>query len=92
MNIAISSDHAGYEYRLRIIDYLSGKGYILTDYGPKTIEPVDYPDYIRPAAESVANGECDIGIFFVDQEMVRQLWPIKLEELDVQYVGVNIQR
>lgn len=62
MRIAIASDHAGYSHKSAIIDYLSKLNYDVADFGTHSAEPVDYPDYIRPAAEAVARGECQRGI------------------------------
>ena len=62
--IALGSDHAGYKLKERIKTHLKSKSYAVTDYGTDSNEPVDYPDYIRPAAESVAIGENDLGIVF----------------------------
>ncbi|RJQ45312.1 MAG: ribose 5-phosphate isomerase B [Nitrospiraceae bacterium] len=60
--IAIATDHAGFKLKATIKAHLISKGYYVTDYGTDSDEPVDYPDFIRPAAESVANGENDLGI------------------------------
>lgn len=60
--IAMASDHAGYELKLLIAAHLRSKGYIVNDFGTVSTEPVDYPDFIRPAAASVAAGENDGGI------------------------------
>ncbi len=60
--IAIGSDHAGFELKQVLIAYLRGKGHTVKDFGTDSTAPVDYPDFIRPAAESVAKGECDLGI------------------------------
>jgi ribose 5-phosphate isomerase B len=57
--IAIGSDHAGYKLKERIKSHLKSKAYTVVDYGTNSDEPVDYPDYIRPAAESVSNGEIE---------------------------------
>jgi len=62
--IALGSDHAGYKLKEKIKNHLKSKAYIVVDYGNNSDEPVDYPDYIRPAAESVSNGENDLGIVF----------------------------
>ncbi len=62
MRIAIASDHAGYSHKSAIIDYLSKLNYDVVDFGTHSGEPVDYPDYIRPATEAVARGECQRGI------------------------------
>ena len=60
--IAIASDHAGYHYKTSIKDHLKKSGYQVQDFGTDSTDPVDYPDYIRPAAQSVASGENDLGI------------------------------
>jgi ribose 5-phosphate isomerase B len=62
--IALGSDHAGYKLKERIKHHLKTKAYVVVDYGTHDETPVDYPDYIRPAAESVSNGENDLGIVF----------------------------
>ncbi len=62
MRIVIASDHAGYRYKSLIIPMLRGWGHEVTDFGTDSEEPVDYPLYIRPAAEAVARGEFERGI------------------------------
>ena len=62
--IALGSDHAGYKLKEKIKGYLKSMAYNVVDYGTNSDEPVDYPDYIRPAAESVSKGENDLGIVF----------------------------
>ena len=62
MRIAIASDHAGYRYKERIRVHLSDAGHDVRDFGTDSEEPVDYPRFVRPAAESVARGECDLGV------------------------------
>ena len=59
---AIASDHAGFELKETIKQYLTGKGYDLTDFGTFTTDSCDYPDFAHPAAQSVVNGECEMGI------------------------------
>jgi ribose 5-phosphate isomerase B len=62
MKIAISSDHAGFEYKEQIKDLLVGLRHEVKDFGTFSNAPVDYPLFIRPAAEAVARGESDRGI------------------------------
>lgn len=62
MKISIGSDHAGFEYKEKIKILLAALGHEVTDYGTFSAEPVDYPLFIRPAAEAVARGECERGI------------------------------
>jgi ribose 5-phosphate isomerase B len=62
MKIALASDHAGFEYKQRIHVLLESLGHEVLDLGTSSTEPVDYPAFIRPAAEAVARGECERGI------------------------------
>ena len=62
MKIAVASDHGGFLYKQKLIEYLHGKGYDVHDFGTNCEDSCDYPDYALPAAEAVASGECDRGI------------------------------
>jgi ribose 5-phosphate isomerase B len=62
MKIAIASDHAGYEYKQALRERLVDLGHDVRDFGTHSTEPVDYPDFIRPAALAVAGGECERAI------------------------------
>jgi ribose 5-phosphate isomerase B len=62
VRIAIGSDHAGFRYKERLKQALSGQGHELTDFGTDSEEPVDYPVVIRPLAEAVAAGRFDRGV------------------------------
>ncbi len=62
MRIALASDHAGFRYKTIIAEHLRKQGYEVIDFGTSSERPVDYPDVIRPAALSVARGECERGI------------------------------
>ena len=62
MKIALGTDHAGYDYKEAIKQQLQKHGHEVQDFGTFSNESVDYPEYIRPAAESVADGICDLGI------------------------------
>jgi ribose 5-phosphate isomerase B len=62
MKIALASDHAGYELKTCILDYLRGRGIGFIDFGCGPGEKVDYVDYGAKAARSIVAGECDRGI------------------------------
>jgi ribose 5-phosphate isomerase B len=62
MKIGIGSDHAGFEYKEQIRKTLKDLGHEVKDFGTNSATPVDYPLFIRPVAEAVANGECERGI------------------------------
>ena len=56
MRVSIGSDHAGFEQKQALVDYLMGKGYDVIDRGPDNDDRVDYPDYAAPVAHDVADG------------------------------------
>ncbi len=60
--IAIAADHAGYELKEFIKEYLFKKGLIVADFGTNSTESCDYADYAHPMASSVENKEADLGI------------------------------
>ena len=62
MRIAIGTDHAGYEYKEAIKQMLIADRHEVVDFGCFSTESCDYPQFIRPAAQAVARGECDRGI------------------------------
>ena len=64
MRIALATDHAGFEYKEAVCEQLAQLGHEVQDFGTFSTEPVDYPEYIRPAAVAVAAGECERGIIF----------------------------
>ncbi len=61
-NIALCSDHAGYEMKEMVKGYLEANGLEYTDFGTHSTESCDYPDYAHPAALAVESGKCDRGI------------------------------
>ncbi|HEY1770791.1 MAG TPA: ribose 5-phosphate isomerase B [Chthoniobacterales bacterium] len=62
MKIALGSDHAGFLYKEKIKALLPSLGHEPVDFGTDSTAPVDYPKFIRAAAEAVARGECERGI------------------------------
>ena len=62
LKIALASDHAGFAYKEKIKAVLKTLGHDVRDFGTSDEEPVDYPLFVRPAAEAVARGECQRGI------------------------------
>lgn len=62
MKISIASDHAGFEAKTRLIDYLRSKGYELIDRGPENDDRVDYPDFAARVAGDVSEGRVDRGV------------------------------
>ncbi|HJF64851.1 ribose 5-phosphate isomerase B [Slackia equolifaciens] len=62
MIISIGSDHAGFEQKQKLVDYLVGEGYEVIDRGPDSDDRVDYPDYAAAVAHDVSNGTADRGV------------------------------
>ncbi len=62
MRLAVASGHAGYELKEYIKQILFEFGHEVVEFGPESEESCDYPDHGRPAAESVARGNCDRAI------------------------------
>lgn len=62
MKIVVASDHAGFHYKQAILEYLQKLGHEATDYGTFSPESCDYPDFIMPAAQAVADGKFERGI------------------------------
>ena len=62
MKISLGSDHAGFRYKEKIKELLIALGHEVKDFGTTSEASVDYPRFIRPAAEAVAKGECDRAI------------------------------
>lgn len=64
MKISLGTDHAGFRLKEAIKRHLLEKGYEVLDFGTNSEESVDYPDFVVPAARSVADKEADLGIVF----------------------------
>lgn len=63
MQIFLASDHAGFELKNILAQFLRGQGNEVEDMGPATyIEEDDYPDYITPMAAKVAQNKGSFGI------------------------------
>lgn len=60
--VAFASDHAGYDLKKIIIEYMCERDYECVDFGTYSSESCDYSDFAHPAAEAVETGECDFGI------------------------------
>lgn len=62
MKVGMASDHAGFELKAALKEYLSAKGYEVFDYGTDSGESVDYPDFAHPLADAVEKGNVSFGI------------------------------
>ena len=62
MTIGICNDHAGVEYKFKLVKYLESKGHKVVNFGTDTEVSVDYPDYAHALATAVEKGEVEKGI------------------------------
>ena len=60
--IAIGCDHAGFEYKELVKEYLTSEGFSVKDFGTNSVASVDYHDFVHPLAESIEKGETGLGI------------------------------
>src|SRR5690625_1651773 len=63
MKVIITADHAGMALRNEVKDVLEQLNIDYEDTGPEELTSVDYPDFALKAAERIAAGEFDRGIF-----------------------------
>ena len=62
MKIALGADHAGFELKQSIQQWLAQQGIQTQDEGTFSTESVDYPDYARKVGEDVAGGRAQLGV------------------------------
>ncbi len=62
LKVAIGSDHGGFQYKEKIIDYLTARNIPYVDLGTHTPESCDYPDIARAVCERVISGKSNRGI------------------------------
>jgi ribose 5-phosphate isomerase B len=65
MKIGIAADHGGYKLKEIIHPFLVKMGHEVIDFGAYKLDNADdYPDFVIPMAEAVANGEVERGVAF----------------------------
>lgn len=100
--IAIAGDHAGYELKEIIKNHLKDK-FEIQDFGTHSLDSVDYPDFVHPAASSVENGDNELGILICGSgqgvsitankhQKIRcaLCWEVELAELAKQHNDANM--
>lgn len=61
IKVAIAADHAGYQFKNKLAEFLEENGYLVTDFGTDSETSMDYPDTAHPLAAAVAAEEFDFG-------------------------------
>ncbi|MBA3897637.1 MAG: ribose 5-phosphate isomerase B [Sphingomonadaceae bacterium] len=62
LRIAVASDHAGFELKTLLADWLRAQGHAVDDLGPGDTASVDYPDYGYRLASAIAGGDAEFGV------------------------------
>ena len=62
MKISIACDHGALDLKNALVEKLAKAGHEVKDFGTHTLDSCDYPDFVAPAAQAVASGECERGI------------------------------
>ncbi len=62
MKIALGADHAGYNLKEVVKEFLTTLSIDVEDFGAYSEDRVDYPDFAHPVADAVESDKCDLGI------------------------------
>ena len=62
MKISIACDHGAFDMKEAVKSHLTAQGHEVCDFGCHSLASCDDPDMVAPAAQAVANGECEKGI------------------------------
>ena len=63
MLVGIAADHGAFSLKNNIKSLLEAQGYQVTDFGAHELDPADdYPDFVVPLAQAVAEGKVERGI------------------------------
>ena len=62
MKIGLGSDHAGFELKEKLAEYIETLGHTITDFGPNSDDRCDYPDFAHPVASAIENKTVDLGV------------------------------
>lgn len=62
--IGLACDHAGYDLKLVIKNYLTNLGYDIRDFGCDSAVSCDYPDYAHKLGKALEIKDINIGLVF----------------------------
>jgi len=82
MKISIASDHAGYDLKCIVKEFLVRLGHEAQDFGTNSAESVDYPDFIYPAALALSEGRVERAILidgagYPSAAIASMLWGVR---------------
>ena len=62
MRVVLGSDHAGFDLKQELCNYVQGLGHEVVDVGTYSTSPSDYPDNAEALALALLNKQADRGI------------------------------
>ena len=62
MRIAIGADHAGFDMKSQLVEFLRAKGHEVLDLGTHSTAAVDYPDRADAVATALSDRRADRGL------------------------------
>jgi len=62
MKLAVGSDHAGFDLKKELVEWLISQGHVVVDMGTHSTDAVDYPDFAQKVSHEVIEGRAERGI------------------------------
>jgi ribose 5-phosphate isomerase B len=62
MKMAVGADHAGFELKAAVAEFLREQGHVVLDLGTCDSKPVDYPDYAEAVGKAILDGRAERGV------------------------------
>ncbi len=91
MKIHIGSDHAGLEFKNKIVSHLQAQGHTVEDHGPHVYDALDdYPVFCIPAAAATANEPGSFGIVLGGSGNAALVWSIDTAKLAREHNDANV--
>ncbi|HQV64941.1 MAG TPA: RpiB/LacA/LacB family sugar-phosphate isomerase [Candidatus Paceibacterota bacterium] len=93
MKIHIGTDHAGFELKNKLVEYLNELGHDITDHGAFSYDSTDdYPDFVTPVAHAVSMDMNSFGIVLGGSGQGEAMNANRFEEVRaIEYYGGEIE-
>ena len=92
MKIVIGNDHAGVEFKNKIMKALRSKGHEIINVGTDTLDSVDYPDIAKEVSKKIINKEANFGILICGTGIGISIAANKIMEFVLLFVTMNIRQ